>query len=830
MTVDNATFLKAVFGDDFEQAHVTGFADDPSNIPDSRHLIAWRGGYFAQYPLQPGTNQYFTISTFHPDENGTARRRKALFKATHAVVLDDVGEKLSESQAQRLPPPSWILETSPGSEQHGYILAAPCGDRPRVENLLDGLVRCELLAPDGKDPGMKGATRYMRLPEGVNNKASKMIGGQPFKCRLKVWRPTRRYTLEQLAQPFEIDLDAPRRETRADGAAHVDGHPLLDVPELVRVKDIRSDGRYDVTCPWVDEHTGAADSGSAVFTNADGSLGFKCHHGACQGRTGRDLLAWLEERSPGFGTRLAGWKASRMLADVSEVSFLEAPAQAAQAPAAPLETMLEEIDRAEWESDEQIRLAKNLLRLVEDLPKPNQLQWHRRIVDKTPWTMQHLKECLKEFRAEWYGDEDEFDHLQLAGRIIDELGSENIIGDAAGLWSWHSAGVWRKAEERAVRQMVQKRLARMISKVNVSTVNGVTDLLRNEVYAPGHEWNIGPAEAVNVLNGELELSGGGWALKPHCRDNYRTVQVPVTYDSNARCPRFEQFLCEVFAGDEDGNEKRRAVLEMMGYSLMAHTKYELMVMLVGSGSNGKSVLMKIMRLLAGKDNAAAVQPGNFGSMFQRASLAGKLVNIVTEMREGEVVDDAAFKAIVSGEPMAVERKFGDPFTMTPYATCWIGTNHMPHTRDFSNGLFRRVLVMPFNNTFKPELGNCDPDLEEKLKGELPGILNACLNAYAQAVKVGFTIPASTLEARKQWRLDADQVAQFLEECMETSPGGEVAFSLLYDRFKVWASQNGIKAAVKSRKFGERLDLLGYTTKRGAGGIRVRCGLKFQEVV
>src|SRR5690606_24879426 len=128
-----------------------------------------------------------------------------------------------------------------------------------------------------------------------------------------------------------------------------------------------------------------------------------------------------------------------------------------------------------------------------------------------------------------------------------------------------------------------------------------------------------------------------------------------------------------------------------------------------------------------------VQPSEFGNRFQRGYLRDKLANIVTEIKQGEVIDDAALKGIVSGEPATVEAKFKDPFTIRPFATCWFGTNHMPHTRDFSDALFRRALVVQFSEAFKPELGNCDPNLKNKLLDELPGILNMALDAYAHAV-------------------------------------------------------------------------------------------------
>lgn len=100
INVTNKEFIETIFGEDSPWCHVTSFPYDPSNIPNDKHLIAWKGDYFSRSYIQPNSNQYFTISTFYADDKQQARRRKALYRQTHCVVLDDVREKLSEEAAQ----------------------------------------------------------------------------------------------------------------------------------------------------------------------------------------------------------------------------------------------------------------------------------------------------------------------------------------------------------------------------------------------------------------------------------------------------------------------------------------------------------------------------------------------------------------------------------------------------------------------------------------------------------------------------------------------------------------------------------------------------------
>lgn len=234
-------------------------------------------------------------------------------------------------------------------------------------------------------------------------------------------------------------------------------------------------------------------------------------------------------------------------------------------------------------------------------------------------------------------------------------------------------------------------------------------------------------------------------------------------------------------------------------------------MLIGPGANGKSVLLAVLEALLGPENTAGVQPSNFDRSFQRAHLHMKLANIVTELKQGEVIADAELKAITSGEPATVEHKFKDPFVMRPFATCWFGTNHMPHTRDFSAALFRRATILEFNRTFAKE--EQDPRLKDALMTELPGILNLALRAYARALDEGFTEAPSSEKAKAEWRLEADQVAQFVGDKCKRETNARVAASDVFFAYKQWAEENGAGRTMSQKGLRDRLTRLGFGAER-----------------
>lgn len=390
----NQKFLETIFGTDWGSCHVTSFQDDPDNISEKRKGICWKGDWISEYKsaLPPG-NQYFTVSRFRL-LNDRAVKRKSQFIAIYVIAADDVREKLPLVQLKKLPPPTYKLLTSAESEQWGWVLNSPCTDRVKAENLLDGLIS-HGLAPDGKDPGMKGVTRYMRLPDGVNTKKSRLIDGAPFQCRLLEFSPWQSVNIESLAAPFGVDLSAERRESRTEGACDVD-HPIT---EVVEVKQMISDGRYDITCPWVDEHTDTQDNGTAVFSNDDLSIGFKCHHGHCQEKTGKDLMDWIEKKYPGWSKKLEQWKIYTSFGIEKKIS--ECREKKNEPILSPVNTLLSELRRIP--AAEAVQHVYQILKLTDTLDEyVEKMKVWEYIKDYMKWTDRHFQIILKEQRKIWY--------------------------------------------------------------------------------------------------------------------------------------------------------------------------------------------------------------------------------------------------------------------------------------------------------------------------------------------------------------------------------------------------------------------------------------------
>ena len=319
---------------------------------------------------------------------------------------------------------------------------------------------------------------------------------------------------------------------------------------------------------------------------------------------------------------------------------------------------------------------------------------------------------------------------------------------------------------------------------------------------------------INLTNGLLNLNT--FELVPHNRQFASLVQLPFDYDPEAECPRFHQFLDEVFRGD---NELKLLTQEIMGYCLSPSVKAQKCFILYSDGSSGKSVLCSLLHLLAGGDaNVSTVTLSNLNAKFTRAQLYGKVVNISTE-NEASNFNSEALKSITSGDPVQIENKYEKPFTAKLTAKLVFAMNTLPKPSDRTFALYRRLCLVPFLTKFvdNPHEGTNelkrDPNIERKLMRELPGILAWSIEGLKRLVANDYQFTKS-IEAEKlmlEFRKDVSPVFAFIDECVtEKTPENRISrfptrFTTngLFDTYNRWLEKNGIRDILSKREFLKR---------------------------
>jgi putative DNA primase/helicase len=269
------------------------------------------------------------------------------------------------------------------------------------------------------------------------------------------------------------------------------------------------------------------------------------------------------------------------------------------------------------------------------------------------------------------------------------------------------------------------------------------------------------------------------------------MRVPFPYDPKAECPRWEQFLHQVFQCDL---ELIGFIQRAVGYSLTGSVREQVLFLCYGSGANGKSVFLSTLRQLAG-DYAMNI-PFTVLELQQRPSLTNDLAAMVgkrlvtsSETNESTRLNEARIKALTGGDPITARFLYSESFTFQPVAKFWLAVNHLPQVRDDSHGIWRRVRVLPFRQRFS---GNeADPELDQKLYAELPGILVWAVRGALNWQVVGLAPPSAVMVATETYREENDELAAFIADQCVVSEGARVEPGQLFSQYQHWAEGQGI---------------------------------------
>lgn len=326
---------------------------------------------------------------------------------------------------------------------------------------------------------------------------------------------------------------------------------------------------------------------------------------------------------------------------------------------------------------------------------------------------------------------------------------------------------------------------------------------------------------LNTPTGIFDLREG--VLRPHDPEAYITKIAHVEYDPTATCPTWERFLGEIFGGDTDLiNYVQRAV----GYSMTASTVEQCVFFLHGSGSNGKSTFLSVIREMMG-DYTVNIQPETImvknapgGANSDIARLKSARLVTTVEPNEGARLNEGLLKQLSGEDPVTARRLYGDEFEFIPQFKLWMATNHRPLIRGTDDGIWRRIKMIPFTVQIPDE--KKDKHLAGKLRRELPGIFNWAIDGCRKYQESGLQEPRSVRGSTMEYRKDMDAIQQFIDECCEQS--GECPAVSLYSAYSDWAKRNHqyeMNNNVFGRKMSERY--VKQKTRNGAVYIGIKLG-------
>jgi putative DNA primase/helicase len=332
---------------------------------------------------------------------------------------------------------------------------------------------------------------------------------------------------------------------------------------------------------------------------------------------------------------------------------------------------------------------------------------------------------------------------------------------------------------------------------------------------------------LQFTNGVLELKTNKF------RDGNPSDMISIctghSYDPTCDCPKWTQAIFEIMAEDQNMVD---FIQRAVGYSLSGSTSEQCFFLLYGNGANGKSVVLEIIRFILGdysKDSPfTAFERRNSGNSQTNELARLNSARLITSSESGtsKMLDEERLKAITGGDPVTARYLYQEYFTYYPKFKIWLAVNSLPRTEDFSDGFWRRVRVIPFDVKFKGD--NADPNLLEKLKKEIQGILNWAFTGFLAWQKTGLKPPNKVIQATKEYQVESDVVAEFLDGNVKIVKGVEntIHASDLYQRFCSWFKTEYTGNPISQTLFGKRASMVFGFPSHKIGGRKVYVGVKY----
>lgn len=330
---------------------------------------------------------------------------------------------------------------------------------------------------------------------------------------------------------------------------------------------------------------------------------------------------------------------------------------------------------------------------------------------------------------------------------------------------------------------------------------------------------------LTVANGTLDLRSG--ELREHRPLDYMTKLVPWPYDPAATCPRWLKFLEEILPDPSVRVFLQKAV----GYSLTGNTSEQCLFLLCGSGANGKSVLLETLMDLVGDYGLRTPSEtllARRGDAIPNdlAALRGARLVVASETEDGRRLAESRIKELTSGDTISARFMRSEWFSFRPVGKLFLATNHRPQVRGTDHAIWRRIRLIPFDQTFgQPGGPPADPHLRDKLRAELPGILAWAVTGSALWHHRGMTSPEAVTAATAAYRTEQDVLGDFFTDAVEIDKAASATAAELFGAYRDWCTAAAERPMTKTA-FGRALQERGFhqvrtETARMWHGLRLR---------
>jgi len=404
-------------------------------------------------------------------------------------------------------------------------------------------------------------------------------------------------------------------------------------------------------------------------------------------------------------------------------------------------------------------------------------------------------------------DVDTFSELATAWRFVAAVGGRVKNCPARG-WLKYQDGYWQPGEREAIK--IAGELGAIIraegyaATDDVDRIRSYYSAARRAESARGVEATLKLAKALPGVDASgIEWDSDDWllncangtvdvrtlTLRSHAPEDYLTRRIPFDYDPAATCPIWLNHLGKVFADDP---LMIRYVQFQFGYSATASMRHQTFVICHGEAGRGKSTTIEAGMYALG-DYADAVSHDvvldqhHAAHACTLAALCGLRFGLVSELPDGARWNEAQVKRLATGDTLSARLIGQNPFSFKSKMKLWVNCNERPEFRDTGGGMARRIRCIPFEVDLTG--ADRDRDIEEKLRGEAPGILRWILEGARIAFEGEPDIPEAVRISSREYVRQNDVLANFLDECCTVAVNNRAEVGATHDAFKAWGGDD-----------------------------------------
>jgi putative DNA primase/helicase len=421
-----------------------------------------------------------------------------------------------------------------------------------------------------------------------------------------------------------------------------------------------------------------------------------------------------------------------------------------------------------------------------------------------------------------------------AERLISKFGDDLLYCPQKKSWYTWTGRRWKKDESKAINIYAKITIREIYQEAALLTNTetkkklfghalksesklGIENMLELSQSEQGISVHVNDFDNIpyllNCLNGTIDLRTGN--LESHNRKDLLTHMINVHYNKSSDCPKFKRFIDQIM--NNNGNLVSY-VRKIVGYSLTGYTREQCYFVFYGSGSNGKSTLLNVLRELLG----SFVKNIDFNSLtYSGHSARGDLARLIgarvvtcVEVEPRKVVNETVINRITGGDPITVKKMYCDPFEYIPRYKIIIAGNDKPNLEGLKHATWRRIRLIPFSVQFEKGKGLNDK-LTEELLEELPGILTWAVEGCLEWQKEGLEPPKEVEVATSAYRVEKDNLIEFLKEACVANPQASVKSVDLYASYQSWCIGND-KTTLGKKNFAESLRNKGFNKVKMQG--------------